>query len=500
VNLWQLLLDAARAHGDRTAFVVDGTTYAEATVLAERLARSLGALGVAKGDRVACLQHNTADHWLSYFAVAGIDAILVSLNTRLAAEEIAGILAHSGSKVLLHDAELGALAEQAAVGTDVQTIDVAALLDATALQADRPLGTAAADDVVHLYYTSGTTGDPKGVTLSHLNVATHAHWAVDELSLTAADRWAHIAPMFHLADAWATFAVTIAGGGHSFLPRFGPDTALDLLVDEATTITNLVPTMLGRMVAEPDASTRDYSLRTMLSGGAPIAKAVVERILRTFSCDYVQTYGMTETSPYLTLSLLTEDLRSLPDDEQLSLKCRTGRPFAGVGLRVVGDDGEDVPRDDVTVGEVRVNGPTVTTGYWNNPEATRQVFDERGWLCTGDLATVDRNGWIMIVDRMKDVIKTGGETVFSTEVEQVLHRHADVLECAVYGTPDPDWGEIVTAAVVLRREAAQDAAGLISFCRERIAHFKSPRRVLFLTDLPKTGSGKIQKSVLRERR
>jgi fatty-acyl-CoA synthase len=303
--------------------------------------------------------------------------------------------------------------------------------------------------------------------------------------------------MFHLADAWATFAITAVGGRHVFLPHFAPAPALDLLVDERVTITNLVPTMLHRMVAEPGAGARDYALRVMLSGGAPSAPEVVRRILQTFRCDYVQTYGMTETSPYLTLGLLPPELQRLPPDEQLSWKCKTGRAFAGIELRVVADDGSDVPRDGRTAGEILVRGATVTPGYWRDPAATAAAFDADGFLFTGDLATIDEHGFVDIVDRKKDVIKTGAESVYSIEVENALHEHPAVLECAVFGLPDPTWGERVAAAVVLRSGHSATADELISFVRERIAAYKAPRRMFFRDALPRTGSGKIQKRVLR---
>jgi acyl-CoA synthetase (AMP-forming)/AMP-acid ligase II len=351
--------------------------------------------------------------------------------------------------------------------------------------------------VAHLYYTSGTTGRPKGVMLTHRNVVAHAHAAIGELGLTSADRWAHIAPMFHLADAWATFAVTAAGGAHVFLEHFTAAAALDLLERERITITNLVPTMLNLMVNEPTAGSRHYVLRAMLSGGAPIAPSLVRRILAVFRCEYVQTYGMTETSPYLTLGLLHPHLRALPEEQRLHYVCKTGRPFHGVTLEVIGADGRPVPPDGTTVGEIRVRGETVTPGYWQNPEATAQAFDADGFLRTGDLATIDAEGYVDIVDRKKDVIKTGGEAVYSVEVENVLHRHPAVLECAVFGTPHPLWGEAVTAAVVLRQAATATAQELIDWCRDRIAHYKSPSQVRFLPELPKTGTGKISKRLLR---
>jgi fatty-acyl-CoA synthase len=499
VNVWHFLDDAASRWPERAALRRDGNTidYATTARLARQVAGSLRAHGVVAGDRVACLMNNGAGNLLVYFGAAAVGAILVPLNTRLAAGEHAGILRHADAKLLLHDA---AHAERAA--------ELAAALPGGALLSERAIADGAdggapgelgnADAAAHLYYTSGTTGAAKGVVLTHRNVCTHARSAVKELGLAATDVWAHIAPMFHLADAWATFAITAVGGTHVFLPQFTPGAALDLLANERVTITNLVPTMLNLMVKEPDAGERAYELRTMLSGGAPIAPDVVRRILSTFRCDYVQTYGMTETSPYLTLSLLTPELQRLSPEEQLAWKCKTGRPFHGVALQVVDDAGAPVAADGKAVGEIRVKGATVTPGYWQNPEATAAAFDRDGWLRTGDLATIDAHGYVDIVDRKKDVIKTGGESVYSIEVENVLYAHPAVLECAVFGVADETWGERVTAAVVLRADVAATADELIAFCRDRIAHFKAPREVRFLAALPRTGSGKITKRTLRD--
>jgi len=264
------------------------------------------------------------------------------------------------------------------------------------------------------------------------------------------------------------------------------------------TITNLVPTMLARMVAHPTARAIDApSLRLVLSGGASIAPTLVAAVLETFRCEYAQTYGMTETSPYLTISLLSDAMRRLPAAEQLAIRCKTGRPFRSVELRVVGDDGRDVPRDGKSVGEIRARGETVMRGYWNDPEATREAFAD-GWLRTGDLAVVDADGYLAIVDRAKDVIKTGGETVYSTEVENALHAHPAVLEAAVFGMPDPDLGERIVAGVVLREGGKASAEELRAACRERLAGFKVPREIRFFPELPRTGSGKISKRALRE--
>jgi acyl-CoA synthetase (AMP-forming)/AMP-acid ligase II len=498
VDLFSLLRDTAARDPGRTA-LIDGAhtaSYAEAHAAAERLAAALAQRGVGPGDRVACLAHNSADCFFAYFAAARLGAILVPLNTRLLPEELQPVLRHAEARLLVADDAHGALAAALAPALPGGIASFAELRTANAeVPSPAPIDAAT---VAQLYYTSGTTGQPKGVMLTHGNVGRHARAAVRELSLAGTDRWAHIAPMFHLADAWAVFAVTLVGGVHVFLPRFTAPAALDLLADQAITITNLVPTMLNLMVKEPDAGRRRFALRTMLSGGAPIAPAIVRQILATFGCDYVQTYGMTETSPYLTLSLLTDELRRLPPHEQLHWKCKTGRPFLGVELKVVAGDGTAVAADDRTVGEIRVRGATVTPGYWRDAAATRAAFDDDGFLRTGDLATIDAHGYVNIVDRIKDVIKTGGEAVYSTEVENVLYQHPAVLECAVFGTPDPVWGEAVTAAIVLRPGAHVTAAAIVAHCKDRIAGFKAPRIVDFRAALPKTGSGKIQKRLLRD--
>ena len=514
MSLWALLERAAALHPRRVA-VVDGParrTYAELARRARAQALWLRSIGCGDGARVAILERNSCAYVEAYFAAAGAGAILVPLNVRLAAPELAAILRASGARVLLARADLAPQVEAvqreptplehvAWIGGRGVALDLAAHdHEALATGPDAPFEPAAVapDAVAQLYFTSGTTGRPKGVMLTHRNVRAHALAAIAELSLGAGDVWAHVAPMFHLADAWATFALTWVGGRHAIAPRFDEAEVLALFERERVTLTNLIPTMLGRLVRAPEVERRDLSsLRLVLSGGAPIAPALVRRTLEAFRCEYAQTYGMTETSPYLTLGLLTPELRALPPDEQLRMRAKTGRPFLAVELRVLGDDGAPVPPDGRTVGEIHARGETVTPGYWQDPEATAAAFRD-GWLATGDLATLDAHGFLDIVDRRKDMIITGGEKVYSTEVEHALHEHPAVAEVAVYGAPDPEWGEAVRAAVALREGAAATADELIAFCRARLAAYKAPRSVRFLAELPKTGSGKIAKRLLRE--
>ncbi|MCP4665017.1 MAG: AMP-binding protein, partial [Deltaproteobacteria bacterium] len=354
------------------------------------------------------------------------------------------------------------------------------------------------DDVAHLYYTSGTTGRPKGVMLSHKNVCCHALAAIAELKLTDSDNWIHVAPLFHLADAWAAFAVTWVGGKHVVVPDFEPLPVLSAIQDEKVTITNMIPTMLNMLVHTLGVETHDFTnLRAILSGGSSIAPEVVRKIMETFKCDYIQTYGMTETSPYLTVSILKDHLKTLSPEKQFFYKAKTGRPFLGVLLKVVREDGSEVAQDDKEVGEIIVKGDIVTKGYWKRPGETTRAL-KQGWLYTGDMAVVDSEGYVNIVDRKKDMIITGGENVYSIEVENVLYTHPAVLEAAVIGLPDPKWGEAIKAVVVLKQGCRATDAEIIRYCKERIAGYKAPKSVDFVSELPKTGSGKIFKKGIKE--
>jgi acyl-CoA synthetase (AMP-forming)/AMP-acid ligase II len=498
-RLAQVLAQAADAHAGSIAFVEPAgpCSYGD---LGRRVAASaawLAARGLRPGQRLALLADNGPAYLEVTFAAAWAGLILVPLNTRLLDRDLAFVLADSGAAALLAGPEHGELARRAAALASVPLLDFAQALAGLPGAAPAP-ARPPRDEPCQLYYTSGTTGRPKGVMLSHRNVTSHAQVAIAELALGPGDVWAHVAPMFHLADAWATIALTWVGARHVFLPRFEPALALDLFEREGVTLSNLVPTMLNLMVAHPSAAGRRFpALRRILSGGAPIAPKVVERIVALFGCEYVQTYGMTETSPYLTMSLLSADQRSLPAEERLRLAARTGRAVLGVELEVVDREGRSVPRDDRAVGEIRVRGETVTQGYWQRPEATREALRE-GWLYTGDLATWDARGSVRIVDRSKDMILSGGENVYSTEVEAALYEHPAVLEAAAYGAPDEIWGERVCAAIVLRPGASASANELTEFCRTRLAGYKIPRAWRFLDALPRTGSGKIAKRLLRD--
>lgn len=496
------LFDLLRMRADATplACACPARDYAALRQRVERLASAWRALGLRPGERVAFADGNTPRYLEAYFAAAAGGFIFVPLNTRLGVAELRRILVDAQPALICAESSFMPLCREALATNMPRLVELGGAACAhEALIAQAPPFAGAhpvcAEDPAHIYYTSGTTGEAKGVVLTHANVATHARAAAAELSLSAADTWGHIAPMFHLADAWAVFAITLVGGRHVFLPRFEPAAALHLFAQEGITITNLVPTMLNSLVQHPGVQELRFpALRRILSGGAPIAPALVRRIMDTFRCEYINTYGMTETSPYLTLSL---PQTALSVAEDFSRRAMTGRAFQGIELRVVRDDGTAVERDGVAVGEIQVRGATVTPGYWRNAAATAAAFTADGFLRTGDLAVQDSLGWVNIVDRKKDVIITGGEKVYTTEVEAALATHADIVECAVFSRPSERWGEEVTAAVVLRTGCTTDADALIAHCAGLLSAWKVPKQIVFLAALPRTGSGKISKQSLR---
>ena len=490
-------------------------TYREFARRIWALATFLRKTGVGPGDCVAVLHQNRHEFLEVYFAAAQIGAVLNPLNFRLSPRELAFILNDSGAGTLIAASrfrdgveELGGLdtplkrviwTGQGERGAAFEALDYEEILQTHATDTAPPVPDGDDDEVAHLYYTSGTTGRPKGVMLSHRNVCTHALAAIAELGITDRDRWIHAAPLFHLADAWATFAVTWVGGRHVIVEDFDPPEVLSIMDRERVTLTNMIPTMLNMLVHTPGVEDRDFSgLRVILSGGSPIAPEVVRRIMDTFGCDYIQTYGMTETSPYLTVSILKDPLTRLPEESRFQYKARTGRPFLGVLLKVVREDGSEVVHDDREVGEIKVQGDIVTRGYWNRPEETAAAIRD-GWLYTGDMAVVDSEGYVNIVDRKKDMIITGGENVYSVEVENVLYAHPAVLEAVVIGVPDPKWGEAVKAVVVLKEGQTAGEEEIIRHCKEQIAGYKAPKSVDFVDTLPRTGSGKLYKKGLKDR-
>jgi long-chain acyl-CoA synthetase len=504
---------AARNFANSPA-VIDGDTrltWREVDRHVGRLANGLRQLGIQPGERVAILMLNGYRYLELYYAVPRVGALVVPLNYRLAEPELAAILADSGAATLVVDASFAPTGQHLAAALPFRLIHAGPgarpvgmrsydeLIDNatdTDPDRDRPIDE---DALVGLFYTGGTTGRAKGVMLTHKNLATNALHVAIELRYRADTNYLHVAPMFHLADMASTFAVTMLGGCHTFLDRFNPIQALEMIQRARVTNATLVPTMVNAVLQVPNLNDYDLaSWRLLGYGAAPMPVALLKRAMELLPCDFIQGYGMTEAAPLLT-ALTPEDHRrgiAAPGTIWERRLASAGQGIVGVDVRVVDDAGADVAPGEV--GEVIARGPNIMQGYWNQAEETAYGLRD-GWLHTGDLATVDEGNYIYIVDRKKDMIVSGGENVYSTEVEGALYGHPAVLEAAVIGVPDPIWGERVHAVVVLK--AGQDVAAdeLIAHCRGRIAGYKVPRSLEFAAVLPKSGAGKILKGPLREK-
>jgi long-chain acyl-CoA synthetase len=511
MDLQQILERAVRFYPDRTG-VVCGTirlTYRAFAERVRRLCHALHGLGVKKGDRLAVLMLNCHRYLELYYATAEMGTLIVPLNIRLSGGEISYIANDSGSNTMFVGPEflpmvLGIQGELRSIQHWIFTGAEAppagwhgyeALLDAA--QPDFVHATVAPEDLAGLFYTSGTTGHPKGVMLSHANLLSNAYHILISGLWQDQDVYLHACPMFHMADGPTSHAITWLGGRHVIIPGFKPDLALEVMERERVSVSLLIPTMINFLINHPDVNKRDLSaLRTIAYGGAPMPAELVRRARQTLPCNFCQAYGLTETSPLLTIFPSQEQvIDGPPEQDRRLLSC--GRPVVGVRVRVVNDRGQEVKPGEV--GEIICKGPNIMVGYWNKPQETAEALRD-GWLYTGDLATVDEEAYIYIVDRKKDMIITGGENVFSTEVENALYTHPAILEAAVVGVPDATWGEAIKAIVVLKPGMQGSAEDIIEHCQGHIAHFKVPRSVDFYDgSLPKSGSGKILKRELRDK-
>jgi len=467
-----------------------GWSYADFAARADRLAHLLaGELGVQPGDRVAWLCGNTHDLLEAYYGVLLAGAILLPLNIRLAPAELRFVLEDARAAVLLRHPTLPD------PGSTVPTVVLADTYEARlAAQPATPFPTPPVDEraPAELFYTSGSTGRPKGVLLTHRGLYLHAVHGALTVGITGDDVVLHTIPLFHV-NGWGTpHYLTGLGGVHVMLPRFDADEVLRLLDVERVTRLFLVPTMATALLSSPMLDRVDLgALRQISIGGAPAAPSLLADMERRFGCEAICGYGLTESSPQLTKAL------DKPGVEPSAAKrATTGLPILGVDLRVLDGDGREVPWDGVTPGEVCVRSNHVMAGYWERPEETAAAL-RGGWLHTEDVAVVDPDGYLTIVDRMKDLIISGGENISSVEVEKALAGHPAVLEVAVVGLPHERWGEVPQAWVVVRPGGAVTGDELVAWTRERLAGFKVPKDVRFVEELPKGGTGKVLKHVLR---
>jgi len=486
-------------------------SYRELGAAAQRLAGGLTASGIEPGDRVAYLLPNIPEMLVAHFGVPLAHAVLVAINTRLSGAEITYILQHSGAKLLVADTEL--LARAAPALEECPALEHLVTVDDVGI--DGPAGATTyaellskgngarrswrVDDeerVISINYTSGTTGRPKGVMYTHrgahlnaLAEIVHSHHGTDSVYL-----WT--LPMFH-CNGWCTaWAVTAIAGRHVCLRAVDPELIWRMVDEEGVTHFNGAPTVLVMLASHPDAHPFGRQI-TVTTAGAPPSPTIIRR-MSDLGARIVHVYGLTETyGPYTVCERQTE-WDGEPIEGLARLLARQGVAFVGADpIRVVDDDMQDVPRDGETIGEVVMRGNNVMAGYFDDPDATAHAF-RGGWFHSGDLGVWHADGYIELRDRAKDIIVSGGENISTIEVEQAVVSHPAVLECAVVATPDETWGERPKAFVVLREGAEAGSEEIVEHVRGLIARFKAPDEVVFLDELPKTSTGKVQKFVLRE--
>ena len=491
---------SAAVFAERLA-VVDGElrlTYGELADRCARLVGALAAVGVEPGDRVAALCANSHVMLELHHAVPARGAVLVSVNIRLSHDEMRYVLEHSGARLLVATRELAGASRSLADELGIPLVtedDYDAWLSGTVPDpSDRV--EVAERDLLALNYTSGTTGQPKGVMYHHRGAYLQATAMAYHARLGPGARYLWTLPMFHCNGWCFTWAVTAAGGTHLCLRAVDAGEIWRLLREEGVTHFSGAPTVLAMIAADPGAAPLDRRVHVDV-GGAPPSPSLIGR-LGPLGLDVTHLYGLTETFGPVAINEWQPEWDGLAVDERDRLRARQGvGNIVSRPLRVLDVDGDDVPADGVTIGELAVQGNNVMLGYYRDDEATAAVT-RSGCFLTGDLAVSHPDGYVEIRDRRKDVIISGGENVASVEVERALDAHPAVLECAVVGAPDERWGEVPVAFVTLQEGARADAEELRSFVRERIAGFKVPRRVEFV-ELPKTSTGKIQKNVLRAR-
>jgi acyl-CoA synthetase (AMP-forming)/AMP-acid ligase II len=504
VNWYDVLEHHAVRAPERAMTVFEGatTTYAQMAERSVALAGGLHDRRIGRGDVVGLLSYNCPEFLQTVFAVNYLGAIAMPINWRLAAPEVHYILEHSGARALVCDTSLLQLGGRASDGleptllrasvsgvpADAEANGWTTLAELEASGAVAPRAATGPDDVHRLMYTSGTTGRPKGVMLTHANLAWKNLAHLVEFGFTSSDLGLACGPLYHVGALDLTTTTLIAAGATVILHRaFDAAAVVDELERSRVTTVWLAPAMVNAIMALPDVERRDLaSVRVIINGGEKMPIPLIERIGRTFpSAWFADAYGLTETvsgDTFLDRESIVTKLGSV------------GRPCLHLELDVWDADGRPVAAGER--GEVVVRGPKVFKGYWRDPEATERAF-VGGWFHTGDIGVRDEDGYLFIVDRLKDMIVSGGENIAGSEVERVLYEHEAVLEAAVVGRPDARWGEVPVAFVVLRDGGSAGAEELIAFCAERLARYKVPKDVTFLDALPRNPSGKVLKRELR---
>ena len=505
---------AEQQHRPRTAVVCgkDRFTYAQFAGRARRLAGALRFAGVQSGDRVAFLSTNCHRLLEAYYGVVEAGAVLLPLNVRLSPQELAYVLNHSGSCVLFFQRRFTDLV--VSFRSQLSTVKHFYLLDDRPTEAwtaaqnyDEILAAAQPheadvmqvdeDSVAELFYTSGTSAEPKGVMLTHRNIYLHALNAGLGLNASGDSVELHTIPLFH-ANGWGVaHFLTLLGGKHVMVQKFDPVEVFRLIEAERVHYFSAVPAMATALVNCPERTKYDLSsLKRINIGGAASSPTLVREVEEKMGCICFAGYGLTETSPVLTISLMKPGI-DWQGEQRFVGQSMAGFPIPNVEIRVVDPDDKDVPKDGVSIGEVIARSDGNMKGYWNQPQASADTL-RGGWLSTGDMAVWNEEGYILIVDRKKDIIVSGGENVSSLEVEKIILSHPAVMEAAVVPMPDRKWGEVPKAFVVLRPNQTAGEIEIIEHCRSRLAHYKCPSSIQFMEVLPRTGTGKVLKRDLRK--
>jgi acyl-CoA synthetase (AMP-forming)/AMP-acid ligase II len=506
MHLTQGLHRARQIAGSRTA-VIDPEGLWTWNAFTERIARLAGALrqlGIEDGGRVAILAHSSHRYLEYYYATLWAGGIIVPLSTRLPAAALAELVDDAGARILLADDALAetalALQRQAGVLRHVLhavpgTAPAGMLPYEEVLAHGPPIADAmrGGEEVAGIFYTGGTTGRPKGVMLTHANLFANAMNGIAYLPYDDRTVHLHCGPLYHVAAGSRVFTTTIAGGTHVVIPRFAPRAVLEAIERHRVTTFSMVPTMMTMLLEDPEFERFDLSSLELLSyGAAPMPETLIRAwIERLPQVRFAQAYGMTELSPACTY--LEPRFHTLSPENARRLRS-AGRAAYGVDVRVVDGEDREVPPGEL--GEIVVRGPIVMKGYWNDPDLTREAL-RGGFMHTGDIGSMDADGFLTVADRLKDMIVTGGENVYSVEVENAVLKHPDVRQCAVIGVPHPLWGESVHAVVALKPGRTADAAAIVAHARGLLAAFACPRSVEFIDEMPLSSANKILKTELR---
>jgi long-chain acyl-CoA synthetase len=487
-NLATFLSGSAEKFPDEIGIRLDDIAlpYSAMEQMSQRVAGLLASKGIGRGDRVCVMLPNVPHFPMVYYAVLRLGAIVVPMNVLLTSREIKHYMTDSGAKLILvwNDFAPEAVTAGEEAGVEVLPVETGPFLEMVgASDPVEEIAEVEPDDTAVVLYTSGTTGQPKGAELTHNNIRSNVESCLSLFDPTNEDVVFGGLPLFHIFGQTVTMNVVISVGGEvTLLPRFDADKALEIVERDKVTIFMGVPTMYAAMLHSPKRKDYDISsLRLCVSGGAALPMEILSAFEKELGSPIIEGYGLSETSPVASFGRL--DMEQKPGT--------IGVPIDGVQMRVVDEEGNELPPGEK--GELQIKGPNVMKGYWNMPEATAKAIDPDGWFSSGDIATVDEDGYFSIVDRKKEMILRGGYNVYPREIEEVLYEHPAIREAAVIGIPHDDLGEEICAVVSLKEGESVEADEIQAFVKEQVAAYKYPRHIEIIDDLPKGPTGKIFK-------